>query len=301
VIGDMMYADGFSHLRYDVGVTLISPQVLRKQLDGHHKPIVIDARPAEEYRRDHIPGAILLDWTNWCNAAPPDARKALHQPGYWGTLADRPIEWYADRLSALGISSDRPIVVYADGSVSKGRDGRIAWMLLYLGARSVALLDSGWQSWRNAGGAVETIVATQERGQFVVKPQRLRRCTRSDLQAGGDRSACLQLVDIRSADEFEGRLHFYQPRMGHLPSAVLIPFTDLFAPSGRYIDRTAYGKHVPTEVQEASLLLAYCEVGVRACTFALLHEIYTGQVVQVYDGSIMEWSLDPQLPVQAAG
>ncbi|GAC1523924.1 MAG: hypothetical protein NVS2B16_32290 [Chloroflexota bacterium] len=93
----------------------------------------------------------------------------------------------------------------------------------------------------------------------------------------------------------------YQPRMGHLPSAVLIPFTDLFAPSGRYIDQTAYGEHVPTEVQEASHLVAYCEVGVRACTFALLHEIYTGHVVQVYDGSIMEWSFDPRLPVQAEG
>lgn len=26
-------------------------------------------------------------------------------------------------------------------------------------------------------------------------------------------------------------------------------------------------------------------------------EVYTGQVVSVFDGSLMEWSLDPALPV----
>ncbi|GAC1443216.1 MAG: sulfurtransferase [Chloroflexota bacterium] len=283
-----------------MGVTLISPEELGQHLDGRQKLIVVDARPADDYHRGHIPGAIPMNWTDWCNSAPPDARNALHRPGYWGALAHTPIQWYAGRLSELGISSDLSIVVYADGPVSKGREGRIAWMLLYLGAPCVSLLDGGWRGWLSAGGTIAKTVETQERGNFVVKLQKLRRCTRSDLQIGDDRLPRPLLVDIRSADEFEGRLFSYQPRMGHLPSAVLVPFTDLYAPSGRYIDRTTYGEHVPTEVQESSHLLAYCEVGVRACTFALLHEIYTGQVVRVYDGSIMEWSLDLQLPVQAA-
>lgn len=39
------------------------------------------------------------------------------------------------------------------------------------------------------------------------------------------------------------------------------------------------------------------EVGVRSCVFALLHELYTGQIVTNYDGSLMEWALDEELPV----
>jgi 3-mercaptopyruvate sulfurtransferase SseA len=43
--------------------------------------------------------------------------------------------------------------------------------------------------------------------------------------------------------------------------------------------------------------VTYCEVGVRASLLALLHEIHAGQVVAVFDGSLMQWSLDPELPV----
>ncbi len=50
--------------------------------------------------------------------------------------------------------------------------------------------------------------------------------------------------------------------------------------------------------EAAQRLVAYCEVGVRSCLFALLHEVYTGQIIANFDGSIMEWALDTQLPME---
>lgn len=46
-----------------------------------------------------------------------------------------------------------------------------------------------------------------------------------------------------------------------------------------------------------SRLFTYCEVGVRASTYAMLYEAYTGRVLPVYDGSIMEWGVYKDLPV----
>jgi len=43
--------------------------------------------------------------------------------------------------------------------------------------------------------------------------------------------------------------------------------------------------------------VTYCEVGVRASLTALLHEVYTGEVVGVFDGSLIEWALHADLPV----
>jgi 3-mercaptopyruvate sulfurtransferase SseA len=55
---------------------------------------------------------------------------------------------------------------------------------------------------------------------------------------------------------------------------------------------------VPSQVYSADCLVTYCEVGVRSCLFALLHELYTGQVIANFDGSIMEWALDMELPME---
>jgi thiosulfate/3-mercaptopyruvate sulfurtransferase len=188
-------------------------------------------------------------------------------------------------------------VVYADGQRSKGREARIAWMLLYLGARAVALLDGGWQGWLAHAGVVERRRTLPLPGQFVIAVQPHRRCSLSDLLAAHRDGTSQLLVDIRSPREFAGRVHRYQPRMGHLPAARLVPFTALFHPGGRYLDRRRYHDRILPLVKRAVPLIAYCEVGVRACTFALLHEVYSGDAVPVYDGSLMEWALDPALPV----
>jgi len=79
--------------------------------------------------------------------------------------------------------------------------------------------------------------------------------------------------------------------------AHLIPFADLFEADGRYISRNHCLRSLPTDVGAATNLVAYCEVGVRASLFAVLHEAYTGQVTPVFDGSLMQWALEQDLPV----
>src|SRR5207302_182810 len=115
---------------------------------------VIDTRPPEEFAAGHIPGALNICWEQWCDKAPEVAGPTLAQPGYWGVLADPSRNHFHKRLEAAGISSNSHIVIYADGPRSRGSDGRIAWMLLYLGARHVALLNGGWQGWQEIAGDI---------------------------------------------------------------------------------------------------------------------------------------------------
>ena len=287
-----------NRLSFLVTITIISPESLKQQCAAErNRPIVIDARPIEEYTAGHIPGAIHMAWSAWCAVPPDGASDELRQPGYWGSLADHSLGWVEEQLGAHGISSDHPIVVYADGVHSRGREGRIAWMLLYFGACRVSLLDGGLQGWLETGGTLDTALPRLEPQRFCVDVQIERRWTLlTDPDLDGEDGAPL-LVDTRSPAEFEGQAYRYQPRMGHLPSAVLVPFDSLFHASGRYVALDTYRERIASNVEGASCLVAYCEVGVRACTFALLHEAYTGEIVSVYDGSIMEWGLYPELSV----
>jgi len=96
------------------------------------------------------------------------------------------------------------------------------------------------------------------------------------------------LIDVRSLSEFKGYGHAYQPRLGRLPGSLHMPFTQLFDDAGYFVTKSVYLQHLTPEIWNADRLVAYCEVGVRSCLFALLHETYTGQVIANFDGSVME-------------
>lgn len=259
---------------------------------------IIDARPKSAFEAGHIPGAIWMGWEDWCESAPVSQDSILREAGYWGVLRQASAAWYAERLASCGLHSSDPIIIYAGGPHSRGREGRIAWMLLYLGVSGVMLLDGGWQAWLQIGRDVEREHTMPPPGHFPVNFQHQRRRVVADLVDELQSSSRPLLVDTRSAAEFAGESQPYMPRRGHLPGAVLVPFTTLFGATERYVDRESYVDRLPPGIQQADRIVAYCEVGVRASLFALLHEAYTGQLVPVCDGSLMEWTLMSDLPLQ---
>ncbi len=136
---------------------------------------IVDARHEQEFIAGHVPGSVWLNWESFCGDAPSSASNDLYQRGYWGLLSHDTEELVAKKLESFGLFHDRPIVVYANGPSSKGREGRIAWMLLYYGAKSVCLLDGGWMAWCSEVGHVETAIIEPAKGYFDVNIQKDRR------------------------------------------------------------------------------------------------------------------------------
>lgn len=278
-----------------IGIGILSAEGLT---DAHREVQTIDARSKSDFDAGHIPGAIWMGWEEWCEPAPDPTKSILAEKGYWGALKLASAGWYAERLMACGLRRGDPIVVYADGPQSRGREGRIAWMLLYFGAEAVLLLDGGWQAWLHMGGDVEREWTNPPAGAFPASFQAKRRRTLIQLTASWQTPSRPLFVDTRSAAEFAGDGQAHLPRRGHIPGAVLVPFTTLFDATGRYIDQERYFDGLPSAVRQANDIVAYCEVGVRASLFALLHEAYTGRLVSVWDGSLTEWALTSKLPLQ---
>lgn len=275
-------------------ISLIFPGELRDSTSAFH---ILDTRPYSHYLEGHIPGAVWMGWDIWCEDAPAHAGLALKQPGYWGILKNDTPEALADTLGQFGVSNDRPVLIYADGPRSKGREARVAWMLLYFGLPSVSLLNGGWSVWLRQQGDIETSILHPSYSHIRLDIQEHRRVRLRQLLDAIQYGSHPLFIDTRSYQEYIGQLYDYQPRLGRIPEAIHMPYTDFFDDEGYFVTRDNYLRRLPSEVRFASQCVPYCEVGVRSCLFALLHELYAGQVIANFDGSLMEWSLDKTLPM----
>ncbi len=281
-------------------ISLISPAELKQLTDGKTTISIVDTRPAEEYNQGHIPGAVHLQWEEWCAKPPAGLSSELNEPGYWGRLFDADDATVSKRLSEFGFRNKMPIVVYADGVKSKGREGRVAWMLLYYGAKDVRILNGGFHSWKSLGDTVAQSGEEPTHGpesDFTVSKDERRRVLIDGLKSLMEKDPSLLLIDTRTPREYAGGDYRYMPRMGTLPDSKLVPFASIFNDDGTFVAGEKLKKLVLENQEEQRNVVAFREVGVRACTVVLLMEIYAGTVVPVYDGSMMEWSADPLLPV----
>lgn len=125
---------------------------------------VLDARDEKAFRRGHLEGAVRVDWTQLRRGV-----LARRLPAREGRLPED-LDELARDFAALGVDAERPVLVCGAGSSGWGEEGRIAWMLRYLGHKDVAVLDGGCQAWGRAGRPLVRTLTRPSRGRFLARP-----------------------------------------------------------------------------------------------------------------------------------
>ena len=120
---------------------LTTPQELQKKLAAANLCLV-DVRPAEEFARGHIPGAVHFDLFGLSLVDTSDAPlKAF-------------MYMIHHVLELRGVSESTEVVFYEDNSGMRAARG--LWFLEFFGHQNVRMLDGGIQAWKAAGFAVTT-------------------------------------------------------------------------------------------------------------------------------------------------
>lgn len=204
-------------------------------------------------------------------------------------------EYFADCVSAMGISNDDQVVVY-DQSGAYMASSRAWWMFRVFGHENVCVLEGGLQSWMQKGfklanGPAEIPAA----GRFASSLRNDLVVSKTDLLNNLETKG-MTVLDARPAARFHGMMPEPRPgmRAGRIPGSVNIPFPALLEQgTGQFKSEAILAELFDTQgLSRDDKLAVSCGSGVTACTVALGLFAARGQDSAIYDGSWSEWGAD---------
>ena len=178
------------------------------------------------------------------------------------------------------------------------------WYFKLYGHGDVRLLDGGRKRWELDSRELTDEVVKREATEYTAQEPNLEiRAFRDEV---GDAIGVKNLVDVRSPDEYAGRLlapaHLPQEqaqRAGHIPTAASIPWSKAANDDGTFrSDDELKTLYADAGVDFGKDTIAYCRIGERSAhTWFVLHEILGQPNVKNYDGSWTEWGSLVGVPV----
>ncbi len=268
---------------------LVDADWVEAHIDDPSTVIVEVDEDTSAYDKGHIAGAVRIDW-----------KADLQDPVRRDFVSKSQFEAL---LSAKGIGNDHTVVLY--GGNNNWFAAYAYWYFKLYGHDSVKLLDGGRKRWELDSRSLVTEVPVRPATTYTAKEQdkSIRAFRDEVLGAIGS----LNLVDVRSPDEYAGRLlapaHLPQEqsqRGGHIPTAANIPWSKAANDDGTFRSdaelTTLYGD---SGVDLSKDTIAYCRIGERSAhTWFVLHELLGQPNVRNYDGSWTEYGSLVGVPVQ---
>ena len=257
---------------------------LRREVPGGPYQVVSGRA---DYASAHLPGAAFADIPG--ELSDPGSPFAFTVPA-----ADR----FAEAIGRLGVGDRTHVVAYAHDTPMWAT--RLWWLLRYFGHDDVSVLDGGLVAWTAAGFPVESGETRYPPATYTAKPRPELLASRHDVEeisAASATSACL--VNALTPDAFRGDGPGAYSRPGRIPGSVNVPWNGLVDPATNRFRPIAdlAAALAAGGVRADQPVVAYCGGGISA-TVDLFALSLTGRAdARLYDGSLTEWSADPDLPL----
>jgi len=275
---------------------LVDAAWLNEHLDD---VIVLDIRSSggeqdsvRPYETGHIPGAISSEYSQ----------------GGWRVTRDG-VPYMApspqdveEVIGALGVSDDDYVVIVSAGTGTSdvGSATRVYWQFKVLGHEQVSILNGGHQAWTAAGLAVSSEAIKLEPVSYSADYQLELVATREDVIAALESG--VQLIDARSSAYYTGASKSgIAARAGTIAGAKNVPAPAMIAEgSGVFVDSAAMASlWAGAGAVTAGEQIMFCNIGhFASVAWFASYEVLGNKQASLYDGSMAEWSADPELPME---
>ncbi|MFG2084944.1 MULTISPECIES: sulfurtransferase [unclassified Spirillospora] len=268
---------------------LVDTDWVESNLDAPGLVLVEVDEDVSAYDKGHIRGAVKIDWQT--ELQDPVRRDFVDKTGF------------EQLLSAKGIANDDVVILY--GGNNNWFAAYAYWYFKLYGHDKVKLLDGGRKKWELESRELVTDVPTRPATDYKAQDQdaSIRAFRDEVVDAIGKQN----LVDVRSPDEFSGKLlapaHLPQEqsqRAGHVPTARSIPWSKAANDDGTFkSDEELRQIYTDAGVDLSKDTIAYCRIGERSShTWFALRELLGVQNVKNYDGSWTEYGSLIGVPIE---
>jgi thiosulfate/3-mercaptopyruvate sulfurtransferase len=234
------------------------------------------------YDQGHIAGAVGFNW------------QTQLQDNVRRDLIDKPT--LEKLLGQSGVSNDTTVVLYGDNN--NWFASYALWQLKYYGHKDVRLMNGGRKKWIEEKRPLTTDAAKVTPAVYhATGPDESLRARKEQVFAIVDKKSGGHLVDVRSVDEFTGKIiappgmNETAQRAGHIPTAANIPWAQAANEDGTFKSADQLKQLYQAKgVTGAGEVIAYCRIGERSShTWFVLKYLLGYDDVKNYDGSWTEW------------
>lgn len=254
-----------------------------------HAPGAAQAEPARAvFEKAHIPGARYLDLKNDLS----DTSAALD-------FTRLPPEAAAAAFAGAGIGPDALVVVYSTSTY--GWATRVWWLLNDIGFSRVAVLDGGLVKWIKEGRPTANGAQPPYPPAPAFEPVAQRLFADLPEVAAAVEGGGATLVNALSPDHFSGAVAGPHGRSGRIPGSISLPAGSLVTAADNSLKplEVLKAEFAAKGISSETDVIAYCGSGIAATLDGFVLKALGHDRVRVYDGSLSEWSKDPQRPLEA--
>lgn len=241
---------------------------------------ILDARSCKILNVQSLLNATCISWQEFSQSQSPFKGKLLTD--------DKVL---TEKLQAIGIFNNKPVIVFGNTINGWGEDGRIVWMLRTLGHQKSFLVDGGFTALVKAGFPTVNFTKNNSppRGDFLVNRNKNWLISQNELKTSLEKDN-LVIIDTRKPQEYAGKTPYGEKRGGHIPGAIHIYFKSWLDNNGMLLSRDKILEILAEKgITKDKIIVTYCTGGVRsAWSTSVLTDL--GFKVKNYSGSMWEWS-----------